>query len=155
MDDFEFRLDLKSDPRLLNGVRGLVRGYLSSIGIVGEQADCVVLAVDEACANSIRHSYGGKREGRIALAGRMGATGIEFELRDDGVPAEPERCRKKELSGVPDSGTLQPGGLGVQLMYEVFDEVIYAPGEVRGNCVTMRLAVPDQTDEVKRRAQDG
>ncbi len=154
MDDPEFHLDLASDPRLLNGVRGLIRGYLVSAGIAGEQADCIVLAVDEACANSIRHSYGGRREHRIQLVARRDPAGIEFELRDDGVPAEPERCKKNESIGVPDGSTLQPGGLGVQLMHEVFDEVTFAPGRERGNRVTMRLALPVNPGSVKR-AQDG
>lgn len=154
MDDPEFHLDLASDPRLLAGVRGLIRGYLSSVGVTGEWADCIVLAVDEACANSIRHSYGGKREHRIQLIARRVSAGIEFELRDDGVPVEPERCKKKESIGVPDGSTLQPGGLGVQLMYEVFDEVIFAPGRERGNRVTMRLSLPVRSDVMKR-VRDG
>ena len=32
-----------------------------------------------------------------------------------------------------------PGGLGIQLIHEVFDEVDFCPGEGGGNCVTMKL----------------
>jgi hypothetical protein len=39
----------------------------------------------------------------------------------------------------PEIDDLQPGGLGVRLIHEVFDEVHFCPGESRGNCVTMRL----------------
>lgn len=151
----EIQVDLASDPRLLNAVRGLVRGYLATAGITGERADCVVLAVDEACANSIRHSYQGSTDRRIGLTLHSEPDAIVFAVSDDGVPAELERCRKKESTAAPDGSTLQPGGLGVQLIYRVFDEVCYEPGQERGNRVTMRLALESDGRGTNRRAENG
>jgi len=148
----DMRLDLAANPRLLNPVRALVRSYLLANGFPPEQADLVVLAVDEACANSIRHSYGGQ-EGRIVLTLRKSSEHLEFILRDEGVPAEPDKCVKKE-SPPPDIESLRPGGLGVQLMHRVFDEVRFEPGSNRGNCVTMRLRRPETQGKGARRAQD-
>lgn len=151
----EIRVDLVSDARLLNAVRGLVRGYLATAGITGERADCVVLAMDEACANSIRHSYGGCKDRRIELTVRSEPGGIVFVLRDDGLPAEPDRCKKKESAARPDGKTLQPGGLGVQLIHQVFDEVTYEPGQKSGNRVTMRLALNSGATDAGRRTNEG
>ncbi len=151
----DIRMNLVSDPRLLNAVRGLVRGYLATAGITGEKADAVVLAVDEACANSIRHSYGGCCDRRVYLALRREPDWIVIELSDDGVPLDLDRCRKNEFPPAPDKRMVRPGGLGVQLMHRIFDEVIFEPGQKCGNRVTMRLANPSQTDETARRAQDG
>jgi anti-sigma regulatory factor (Ser/Thr protein kinase) len=141
----DVRLDILSDPKLLTAVRGLVRAYLTGAGFPADRADEVVLAVDEACANAMRHSYAGRPEGRVSLTARSGDGWIEFVLTDQGAPADMGRCVKREWSA-PDATRLTPGGLGVQLIYEVFDDVQYEPGPDRGNRVIMRLSEPRKTD---------
>jgi len=134
----DIRVELASDPRLLQAVRRLVHGYLGAYGLPADRCDEVVLAVDEACANSIRHSYGGRREGTLRLSLRCEGQDIFIVLRDQGKPIPAEFTAARELAP-PDLDTLTPGGLGVGLIYRVFDEVDYRPGKERGNCVTMRL----------------
>ena len=63
---------------------------------------------------------------------------LEFQVSDQGVPC-PAECAERRPLEAPDSENLQPGGLGVQLMYEVFDDVRFCPGVTAGNCVTMKL----------------
>ena len=137
----DIHIDLSADPRLLSSVRGLVRTYLINEGFTGERANEVVLAVDEACTNAMRHSYGGNQDGRLRLTVRTNDGAIEFILRDHGVPVVKEKCERRELTPV-DPGALTPGGLGVQLMYRVFDEVKFSPGREKGNRVVMRLKRP-------------
>lgn len=155
MEQDDIRVNLVSDPRLLNAVRSLVRGYLTTVGITGDRADAIVLAVDEACANSIRHSYGGCCDRRVYLGLRRESDWLAIELSDDGVPLDLERCRKQEFQPASDTQTVQPGGLGVQLMHRIFDEVVFEPGQECGNRVTMRIALPSETDETAHHAQDG
>ena len=64
--------------------------------------------------------------------------GIEVELRDEGTPAAPERIRPRDLE-TPVLEELRPGGLGIPLIYNVFDEVQFIPGKRRGNRLVMRL----------------
>lgn len=141
MKQIDLRLDIRSDPKLLTAVRGLIRAYLSSAGFPAERADEIVLAVDEACANAMRHSYAGRPDGRVSLTASSGDGWIEFILADQGAPADSARCVKREWTA-PDAARLTPGGLGVQLIYEVFDDVHYEPGPERGNRVVMRLNEP-------------
>jgi serine/threonine-protein kinase RsbW len=136
--DNDLRLEFRSDPQLLQVVRSVTRSYLAALCLAEERCDAVVLALDEACANAIRHSYGNRVDQRIFLAFRADDDWVELVLNDEGCTAPPEKVRRKPAS-VPDPETVKPGGLGVQLMYDVFDEVAYAPGMHRGNCVTMRL----------------
>jgi len=134
----DIRVELNADPRMLRAVRGLVRGYIEGWDFPEDKVLEVVLAVDEACTNAMRHAYNNEPGNRLVLWLRSGETCIEIELRDEGEPAPPGRVKRKKIV-VPDKETLQPGGLGVQILYEVFDEVQFAPGEERGNRVTMRL----------------
>jgi anti-sigma regulatory factor (Ser/Thr protein kinase) len=134
----DIRLEVASDPQLLESIRAVVRTYAARHGLSAERVCEVVLALDEACSNSIRHAYQGRKTGRLYLSLRSGNGVLEFELRDDGIPASEERTQRKALE-TPSLDMLQPGGLGVQLIYGVFDEVQFERGEDKGNCVTMRL----------------
>jgi len=143
MKQDDIHIDLVSDPRLLASVRGLLRTYLLNEGFSNERAGEIVLAVDEACTNAMRHSYGGKPEGRLRLTVRQHDGTIEFILKDKGVPVTLDKCARKEPA-VPDVASIMPGGLGVQLMYSVFDEVKFRPGKTSGNRVVMRLKRPEK-----------
>ena len=110
-------------------------------GLREEQAQCVVLAVDEACTNAIRHSYKGAPDGELELLLRSNEHAIEIELADRGTPA-PADCVMRKDDTTPDPDTVKPGGLGVQLIFKVFDEVEFYPGKDSGNRVIMRLKRP-------------
>ena len=55
--DRDLRVTVRSDPKLLTSIRSLVRGWVESWDIDDKTANDVVLAVDEACTNAIRHAY--------------------------------------------------------------------------------------------------
>ncbi len=131
-------LEVASDPKFLCCVRALVRTYLNVLGFSPDRAEDVVLALDEACANAIRHSYQGRTDQRLELDFSTDGEYTEIVLRDGGVPACRERLAARlDEDRSPDA--IRPGGLGVQIMYRVFDEVMFEPGETVGNTVTMRL----------------
>jgi len=134
----DLRVDLASDPRLLSAVRAMVRSYMGLQGFPPERVEEVVLAVDEACTNAIRHSYGGRTDRSIGVELYGEPEYVQIVLRDEGVPALRERLAPRDLKAA-DPATVKPGGLGVQIIYRVFDEVAFEPGEHEGNRVTMRL----------------
>lgn len=139
----DIAVEVASEPRLLTAVRGLIRGYLDQLDFPKERAEEAVLAVDEACTNSIRHSYRGDPHQPLRLTLRTTEGWIEIVLTDSGAPAPAESvCRKETVA--PDPQAVEPGGLGVQLIYSVFDEVTFRPGKTKGNRVTMRLKRPPQ-----------
>jgi len=56
----DVRLIVRSDPRFLGSIRSLVRAWLEACEVAEDVVDTVVLAIDEACANAIRHAYEGR-----------------------------------------------------------------------------------------------
>ncbi len=151
MNQVDIRLEVRADPALLRAVRGLLCAYARSQGFTEARAEEVVLAVDEACTNAIRHSYGGPCDETIELRLGPAEGGVEITLCDRGKPAPegklvPGPCR------APDPGAVRPGGLGVGLMFRVFDEVEFRPGKERGNAVRMFLRRPQGAPP---RAEDG
>jgi anti-sigma regulatory factor (Ser/Thr protein kinase) len=76
------------------------------------------------------------------IAFRSNDEWLEIELVDSGDPAPPEVFQRKSRDTPPDLSALEPGGLGVHLIYEVFDEVTFCSGPEVGNTVTMRLRRP-------------
>ena len=141
----DIRLDVLSDPKLLSSVREMVRRYVTGFGFSRDRVDDVVLAVDEACSNSIRHAYEGRKDARLDLRLRSDAEYVEVVLRDLGTPAPADRVARKELR-TPSLDSLKPGGLGVGLIHAVFDEVEFRANASCGNCVVMRLKLPDKKD---------
>lgn len=136
MDD-DFRVHVRSDPRFLRCIRSLVRGWIETCDPGSDAVDEMVLAIDEACSNAMRHSYGGRCDRWVELTLRVDDTHLEIRLCDEGMPCPPEQVQRRELEK-PDPKNLKPGGLGVQLMHRAFDEVEFCPEETQGNCVIMR-----------------
>jgi len=133
----DFRLEVRSDPRFLRCIRSLVRGWAEAAGAAQDATDEMVLAVDEACSNAIRHSYGGQCDRFVELTLRADDDFLEIRLCDQGDPCPPEH-RERRVLEAPDPDRLEPGGLGVHLMHSAFDEVEFCPTDNQGNCIIMR-----------------
>ena len=138
----DFALEIASDPSLLRVVRNLVRSYLLDAGFSGARVDELVLGVDEACTNAIRHGCEGTPDATFKVIFRTGNDWMEIQLEDSGEPASPEAFVRDEPGGPANAADLRPGGLGVQLIHQVFDAVEFCPGEIQGNCITMKLKLP-------------
>jgi sigma-B regulation protein RsbU (phosphoserine phosphatase) len=114
-------------------LRSGLRRALDEFGVGAELRDKLVLAVDEACTNIIRHAYGERCSGTIRLRLRHEAGLLEFELSDDSPAVDPDRVRPKPL------GECRAGGLGVAFIDSVMDDwhIETQPGE-RGNRLVLR-----------------
>jgi anti-sigma regulatory factor (Ser/Thr protein kinase) len=116
-------LRFQSDPRLLHVVRSVVGQMAALRGFSEEDTQFIILAVDEACANIIRHAYQGRTDGEIRISVAERPDGIEFLLADKGKPADPACFPQRSLDEV------RPGGLGLPLIQAVMDVVEYGRGE--------------------------
>lgn len=143
MDDKpHIRVELRSDPCYLAGVRQLIAGVCQRIGFDDGSCSQVALAVDEALANVIRHGYcrACDRPIWISLWPSVECAdrgpGLRIEIED-----EARQVDEAELSG-RDLNDPRPGGLGLHIIREVMDEVAYAKRSPRGMRLTMVKFAP-------------
>jgi len=115
------QLVLSSDPRLLCVVRGAVDRLASVAGFGEEDCHAIVLAVDEALTNIIRHAYEDRHDESIELSCRVLENGVEFVMRDHGRPVDKAKVCARPLELV------KPGGLGTHIIRQVMDQVSYEP----------------------------
>ncbi len=135
------QIEFAAQPEVLAGIRKRVSKTLARAGVEPELRYQLVLAVDEACTNIIRHAYGGPCNNQIALwVSREGAE-LRFELRDSAPCVDPARVRPRDLS------ECRPGGLGVALIDGLMDDWRIEPiAESCGNRLLMRKTIPGIPD---------
>ena len=123
MDDTPRRMQIKfsipSDPRYLPVVRGAVGALAVVIGWDESESRAIVLAVDEALANVIRHAYHNRTDSLMELECRESADGLEITLLDNGDAPDRTKICAREI------GCDQPGGLGTHIIKKVMDKVSY------------------------------
>ena len=113
-------------------MRGAVGEAAARCGCDAEAVRDVVIAVDEACQNVIRHAYGGRTDGEIVLEIRRHDDTMVVDLRDFAEVVDPEKIKPRDLDD------LRPGGLGTHFISEVMDSVEYlAPPRGRGTLLRM------------------
>ena len=117
-------------------IRSLLRGALDDAGVERGIRDKLVLAVDEACCNIIRHAYSPENSGDIHLRVTIDEGMLEFRLLDSAPAVDPQCVRAKPL------GECRSGGLGVALIEKVMDEwMLRGSPDGRGNRLIMRKRI--------------
>jgi len=121
------RIVINSEARLLHVLRGVVRVCSRDAGVPSSDVDCLTMAIDEAASNIIRHAYGNRPDGLLALDVRTYSDRIEFLLEDSGPKISPDAWRPRTLDEV------RPGGLGTYFIKCFMDVISYDEDFVGGN----------------------
>jgi anti-sigma regulatory factor (Ser/Thr protein kinase) len=100
-------------------MRNCVREFLDGYPFSEKERLLMVLGVDEACTNIIRYAYQLRDDQLIALSMEGLRTCVRMRLRDYG-----EQVRPHEMKG-RSHDMIKPGGLGLYLIRNAFDEVDY------------------------------
>ena len=131
-DEVLLRLRVPARAERLKEIRGAVGEAARRCGCGTEAVQEVVIAVDEACQNIIRHAYGKKTDGEIVVEIRRHGDTMTVDLRDFADKVDPGTIKPRDLDD------LRPGGLGTHFMAEVMDSVEYlAPPRGKGNLLRM------------------
>lgn len=105
----------------LQNMRAVVRDTALRCGCSAQLAEQLTLAVNEACANIIRHAYRNTAEGEIILEILNNGAALVFQLMDFAAPVDLAALRPRALDDI------RPGGLGLHLIRAVMDEAVYLP----------------------------
>jgi sigma-B regulation protein RsbU (phosphoserine phosphatase) len=116
----------------LRRIREAVREAVESCGCGAECAADIVMAVDEACQNVIRHAYCDDPSGAIELEIERCGEDLVISLRDFAPEVDPEKVRPRDLDEI------RPGGLGTHLIREMVDSADFVrPESGGGNLLRM------------------
>ena len=137
-DDFRFpgerlaQIRVASRPDCLRMVRAIVNEAGDAIGCRGECTSEMVMAVDEACQNIIRHAYAGDPDGEIVVDIRRQDDKIAIHLLDYAAPVDVSKIKPRQLDDV------KPGGLGTHFIQQCMDEFNFlTPPDGTGNCLRL------------------
>ena len=122
-------LIVKSKTENLSVIRDFVSGNARAAGIPEATVENIILAVDEACTNIIKHAYKLSPEGEIIIKIDYDEEKFTVTIIDYGKSFEPDRVPLTDLQKYYREHRV--GGLGMYLMKSLMDNVEYitVPGE--------------------------
>jgi anti-sigma regulatory factor (Ser/Thr protein kinase) len=113
------KVEFSSHTGNLALMRKFVRGFLDAYPFSEKERTLMVLGVDEACTNIIRHAYNLADDQPIALSLEARRDCVCMRLRDYGCQTPPEMMQGRAHD------LIKPGGLGLHLIRTAFDKVDY------------------------------
>jgi anti-sigma regulatory factor (Ser/Thr protein kinase) len=100
-------------------MRTCVRKFLNAYPFSERERLLMVLGVDEACTNVIRYAYRLRDDQLISLQMEGLRTCVRVRLRDYGDQVLPSQMKGRSHD------MIKPGGLGLFLIRNAFDEIDY------------------------------
>lgn len=121
------KITVPSDAKYLCLIRDITTRMGLLGGVEGPLIDTLKLAIDEACANIIKHAYKGDTGKKIHIRYRITKGAFEAVIEDSGEKVRPELLQGRDLDDV------KPGGLGIHFIRRAFDVVAYDGKKKKGN----------------------
>jgi serine/threonine-protein kinase RsbW len=113
------KVEFSSHTGNLAPMRKFVRTFLDAYPFSERERMLMVLGVDEACTNVIRHAYQLRDDQLITLSLEGSARCVKMRLRDYGHQTEAHTMKGRAHD------LIRPGGLGLHLIRTAFDKVDY------------------------------
>ncbi|MCP4671958.1 MAG: ATP-binding protein [Desulfobacula sp.] len=104
---------------------------LSKTRISKQKLQLIILAVNEACSNIIKHGYKNDYNQKIEIRITLERDIFTISIIDNGIKFDINSIEPRDVSEV------KPGGLGLHIMQEVMDKVEYSKTLQKFNRLTM------------------
>lgn len=134
-------LKVKSRTENLSVIRDFVNSAALQMKIPKDIVENIILAVDEACTNIIKHAYNYSSDGDISIKIKPSTSKFIVSVIDNGISFEPEKIPKPDLQKYYRQKRV--GGLGIYLMKSLMDDVKYIskPGKYNEVLLTKNIKV--------------
>lgn len=121
------KLCTNSDSAELERIRSFVINKASMIGFNEIDVGQIALAVDEACANLIKHAFKNNNAKIICIKIEHINNGLIINIFDDGKPFNPLDVPDRDMKEY--FKNFERGGLGIHIIKKVMDEINYFPAK--------------------------
>lgn len=122
-----FKICASGDTAELKRVRDFVEEKSRQFGFSEEGASKLMLAVDEACSNLIRHSYLFDKNRQFCVEISWENNGLVIEIYDTGVTFNPLSVTTPNMQEY--FSKFLRGGLGVHIIRKIMDGIEYIPAD--------------------------
>ncbi len=131
MPEGHIEFSIPSHPVFLQMVRAVVKKAGEMINLPADQAGLIVLGVDEASSNVIKYAYDNDPAGRLDYLITLDTDRMDICITDYGRSCDIPQLKSRDIDDV------RPGGLGIYIINEVMDQVVYACGKDNKNQIRM------------------
>jgi serine/threonine-protein kinase RsbW len=128
-------ISVKSTTDNLAMIREFTRSAAENCGFSEDIIGKIILAVDEACTNIIKHAYKFSADGEIILTVSCKDSRFSIRIVDNGFTFDHNRIPEPDLKEYYKQKRV--GGLGVYLIKKLMDEVNYS--KISGNANQIEL----------------
>ncbi len=116
-------LSVNSTTENLSLIRDFITNNAKDVGFKDESIGKIILAVDEACTNIIKHAYKYATTGQINISVTFSDKKFTVSITDSGTHFNPSVIPDPDLKIYHQQR--KTGGLGMFLMKKLMDEVNY------------------------------
>lgn len=121
--NFNKKISITSKTENLSQVRDFVKSTADECGFSKEEIGKIILAVDEATTNVIKHAYHYAVDKEIVIQAILKDGKFSIIIIDEGAHFDPERIPLPDLQEYHKQKKV--GGLGMFLMRKLMDDVKY------------------------------
>ena len=133
-------LSITSQTKNLTFVREYVSSAAKNVGFDELTIDNIIIAVDEACTNIIKHAYKNNPDNPIDVSITFDNNKFNIILKDKGKSFDPNTIPSPNMNEY--FKQYKVGGLGIHLMKTLMDEVVYHSKPNEYNQIVLSKKLP-------------
>lgn len=126
---------VKSSTENLIQIRKFTESVAQESGFSEDEIGKIILAVDEACTNIIKHAYKYSPEGEIKITITFDSNKLVISIVDHGNHFDPNVIPEPDIKEYYKQK--KSGGLGMFMIKKLMDEVVYSTTTGNKNQVTL------------------